>query len=68
MENRAISRQGHGVSPGAILDAVKNPVKVVRQADGSVQYIGKSAKVVLNKKGQVITVIAKTKKAYRIKR
>ena len=26
--NQAISRQGVGVSPQAILDAVKNPVKV----------------------------------------
>ena len=34
----------------------------------SIQYIGKSAKVVLNKKGEVITVIAKSSKAYRIKR
>jgi len=66
--NRAISRQGHGVSPRAILDAVRNPVKIVPQADGSIQYIGKSAKVVLNKKGEVITVIAKSSKAYRIKR
>lgn len=66
--NQAISREGHGVSPKAILDAVKNPVKVVRQPKGVVQYVGKSAKVVLNDKGEVITVVAKTSKAFRVRR
>ena len=33
---------------------MKNPIKVVQQADGVVKYIGKDAGVVLNKVGKVI--------------
>lgn len=51
--NRAISR---GVSPSAILDAVKNPIRIVPRADGSTQFGGAGATVVLDPAGAVITV------------
>lgn len=64
--NQAISRDGgRGVSPTAILSAVKNPAKVAEQAGGKVAYTGKDAKVVLNGEGKVITVIPKNNEASR---
>lgn len=56
--NQAISRDGVGVANTAILDAVKNPVKTVMQAEGKVKYVGKDATVVLNKDGKVISTWA----------
>jgi len=48
-----------GVSPQAILDAVRNPTLVIKAVDQagrvSYKYLGKEAVVVLNKLGQVIT-------------
>ncbi|MDZ5842796.1 hypothetical protein A7X93_17045 [Stenotrophomonas maltophilia] len=56
--NQAISRDGgRGVSPRAILSAVKEPVKVAEQAGGKTAYTGKDARVVLNGEGKVITAI-----------
>ncbi len=57
--NQAISRDGVGVSSRAILEAVKNPVKIINGADGVVKYVGKDATVVLNKAGEVITTWAR---------
>ena len=51
--NRAIER---GISPGAILDAVNNPIKIQPQSNGTIRYIGGSAVVVLNADGQVVTL------------
>jgi RHS repeat-associated protein len=64
--NQAISRDGgRGVSPTAILSAVKDPVKVTEQAGGKVAYTGKDAKVVLNGDGKVVTVVPKNSGALR---
>jgi len=53
---QAMARDGHGVSPRGILDAVKNPVQdVVRQANGGFRYIGENSVTVLNKAGKIIT-------------
>jgi hypothetical protein len=57
--NQAISRNGVGVATKAILDAVRNPLKVVEQVDVSIKYIGKEAVVVLNRAGEVVTTFAK---------
>ncbi|MHC1678847.1 RHS repeat-associated core domain-containing protein [Stenotrophomonas maltophilia] len=58
--NQAISRDGgRGVSPRAILSAVKEPVKVAEQAGGKTAYTGKDARVVLNGEGKVITASPK---------
>jgi hypothetical protein len=59
--------RGRGVSPWAILDAVRNPVKVVQQSSGRVKYVGKYAVVVLNKDGEAITTYAKGSKGIRRK-
>ena len=54
--NQAISRDaGRGVSPRAILNALKNPTRIVKQADGSIKYIGREATVILNQEGKLIT-------------
>lgn len=50
--NQAINR---GVSPSAILDAVKNPLRIVPRANGSTQFRGAGATVVLDPAGVVIT-------------
>jgi RHS repeat-associated protein len=66
--NQAISRDGgRGVSPKAVLDAVRNPSKVVEQSEGKVAYTGQSAKVVLNSEGKVVTTIAKGSEGIRVK-
>ncbi len=49
---------GLGVSDSAMEDAVQNPTKVVPQANGTCQFVGKDATVVLNKDGQVVTTWA----------
>ena len=64
--NQAISRDGVGVSSKAILDALKNPVKVVVQKGGEVKIIGKDATVILNQAGKVITTWARNSAGTRI--
>lgn len=44
-----------GVADEALFGAVRNPVEVVRQADGSVMCVGENARVVLNENRKVIT-------------
>jgi len=53
--NQAIGREGTGVKPGVILDAVKNPKQVVQQSGGRIKYVGSNATVVTNAEGKVIT-------------
>ncbi|MEL1264785.1 RHS repeat-associated core domain-containing protein [Pseudoxanthomonas putridarboris] len=66
--NQAISRDGgKGVSPKAILDAVRNPSKVVEQSEGKTAYTGQNARVVLNSEGKVITTHAKGSEGVRVK-
>jgi len=62
---RALSRDGHGVSRSAILNAVLHPVKTITQSDGSIKYVGRDAVVVLNKAGQVVTTWARHSGAWR---
>ena len=55
--NQAITR---GVAPSDILDAVNNPVLKVIRPNGTIQYRGTGATVVLNPlTGMVITVWSK---------
>jgi hypothetical protein len=62
------SRGDGGVSPTAILDAVRNPITVKNQIDrGTVRYKGKLSEVVLNNEGKVVTAIPKSRDARRIK-
>ena len=57
--NQAISREGVGVSPRAILDAVRNPTSVGEQANGTIKYVGKDATVILNQEGKVVTTYSR---------
>ena len=51
--SRAIER---GIPPSAILDAVRNPIKVIPQAGGRTMYVGRHAVIILNSSGGVITL------------
>ena len=68
--NQAIGRNGVGVKPSAILDAVRNPVNVVTKIDKlgriSTQYRGTQSTVVLNEIGKVISCWAKSSKYWRL--
>jgi hypothetical protein len=53
---QVISRDaGRGVHPAAILDAVRNPTKIIKQAGGTTKYVGANGTVVLNQEGKVVT-------------
>jgi hypothetical protein len=41
-------------------------VKVVRKLDGTTDYIGKEAVVVLNQEGKIVTVWSTTSSAHRL--
>jgi len=50
--------QGRGFVPAVVEDVVKHPSKVVPgNTPGTTMYIGKKLKVILNKAGDVVTVI-----------
>jgi len=59
--NQAIGRDGgKGVSPAAIVNAVREPVKVITRAtNNTVRYVGNNASVVLNQAGRVVTTWAR---------
>ena len=58
--DQAIGRNGgRGVSASAMTEAVNNPTKVVTQANGATKYSTKSATVVLNADGKVVTTFGK---------
>lgn len=44
-----------------MLDAVRNPKKIVEQARGAVKYQGKKATVILSSEGRVITTYGKSR-------
>jgi RHS repeat-associated protein len=62
----AISHDGVGVSTRAILNTLKNPLKVVPQSGGRVKVVGKEAIVILNRAGKVITTWARSTAGTRI--
>lgn len=62
--DRAMGREGVGVSDAAIQDAVRDPEKVIYQ-QGTVKYVGANAIVVLNPAGQVVTAWATNRSGYR---
>jgi hypothetical protein len=45
-----------GVSPSAVLDALKNPTRTRRRPNMTTQYVGNDATVVLNDYGGLVTV------------
>jgi len=57
---QAIERDaGRGVSPSAILDAVRSPLSETVQDNGAIKYVGQNAVVVVRSDGQVITTYAR---------
>jgi len=66
--DQAICREGVGVHPRAILDAVRNPQKVVIQPNGRIRYEGEGAVVVTEPDGTVVTTWSKGSKWHRIPR
>lgn len=64
--NQAISKDGVGVSPKAILDALKFPLEIVKQDSGKTMYVGRNATVVLNQTGKVVTMWANNQKGMRV--
>lgn len=51
---------GKGVFPAAIVNAVRNPIKVLtRASNDTVRYVGNNATVVLNQAGRVVTTWAR---------
>jgi RHS repeat-associated protein len=63
--HQAIGRDGHGVSIRAYADALRNPSRIVQQANGRIKYIGTNATVVLNSTGQMVTSWARTAAGWR---
>lgn len=63
--NQAISREGVGVAPSAIMDALKFPAEVVKQDGGKTMFVGRNATVVLNQAGKVVTTWAHNQGATR---
>lgn len=63
--NQAISREGVGVSPRAILDALRNPIRIIPQAGNTTKYLGQDAAVVLNGEGRVVTTFPRSSSGVR---
>ena len=59
--NQAISREGVGVSPNAIKDALTNPVSARSKPNGTTQYVGKDATVVVNHTGNIVSTWARSR-------
>ncbi len=58
--NQAISRNGVGVHPSAILDTIKNPLNVTFQpSTNTYKFIGNRAVVILNQSRKIVTVWAR---------
>jgi RHS repeat-associated protein len=64
--DQAISREGRGVASKAILDALRNPLKVLPARGGATKVIGRTAAVVINEAGRVITVWARNSAGWAI--
>jgi len=63
---QAISRDGgRGVSPQAMLDAVRSGQPQYQAARGTWKYVGDDAVVVLNSRGQVVTAWSRGSKGWR---
>jgi tripartite motif-containing protein 71 len=57
---QAIARDaGRGVSPSAILDAVRAPLSKTVQAGGATKYVGQRAVVVVSREGRIVTTYAR---------
>ena len=63
---QVMGRENHGVSLKGILDAWKNPKKIIYDnVRETFKYIGEKSIIVLNRQGEVVTAIAKSSKYWR---
>jgi hypothetical protein len=63
--HQAISREGVGVSPYAILEVGRHPRRVVHRAGGITEYIGEMARIRINDADQIVTVIPTSRRGFR---
>jgi hypothetical protein len=63
--DRIMGREGHGISNDALRGAIKNPLRISKQANGTFRLIGKNATVVINKGGKIVTAWARSSKGWR---
>ena len=65
---RAMGRDGYGVSPKGILDAFKNPQSVIYDVRyDTFKFTGRKSVVVLNRQGQIVTTWAKGSMYWRLR-
>ena len=65
---RAMGRDGYGVSPKGILDAFKNPKRIVYDVRyDTFKFTGQKSVVVLNRQGQIVTTWAKGSMYWRLR-
>lgn len=63
----AMGHDNHGIRPGAILDIVKNPSKVIDQGvRETTKYVSQKGAVILNRAGEIVTTYAKSSKFWRM--
>ena len=64
--NSAISHNGVGIRPAAILRTVRNPIRIIQQSGGRTVFTSQAGTVVLNQAGRIITTWARTSQAWRV--
>ncbi len=65
--DRALARDGVGVSPTAILNSVRNARTVTyKRANDTFEYVGENATTVLNRAGKVVTTWATSRSGHRL--
>ena len=62
----ALNHDRHGVNAKSMQNAVRKPLKIENQPNGTIKHIGKNAVVVLNKAGKVVTTYAKNHFGWRL--
>ena len=63
---QAIFRDGHGVSPQGILDAVRNPTEVIYDVSrNTYRFSGMNSVTILNQQGKVVSTWARSSKFWR---
>ncbi len=63
----AMGHDNHGIHPSAILDIVKNPLKVIDQGvRETTKYVSRKGAVILNRAGKIVTTYAKSSKFWRM--
>ena len=60
---QVISRDaGRGVRASSVLNTLRNPRRIVQQANGTIKYIGNESTVILNKDGKLVTAFGRARR------